>query len=176
RVSHVSDCGRVRGRTRLRILSQKSVKLMPMKGVQARPAMATVDAEAAPAPAGGADFDEVFEAYSHFVWCVLAKLGVRGPDVPDVCQDVFVVVHRRLADFDGRTSIRSWIYGICVRTASDYRRRMRARKEHGTFPVPEPSVSPGQVEELEHRCTCDFLQRVLEDLDDEKREVFVLYV
>jgi len=146
-----------------------------MGSVHARPAEPNDSLEGSPPESPGADFDEVFEAYSYFVWCVLGKLGVRSADVPDVCQDVFVVVHRRLGDFDGRTSIRSWIYGICVRTASDYRRRMRARREHGTFPVPEQSVLPGQVEQLERRRACDFLQQVLDDLDEERRAVFVLY-
>jgi RNA polymerase sigma-70 factor (ECF subfamily) len=120
-------------------------------------------------------FDEVFENCSGFVWSVLAKLGVPSADVPDVCQDVFIVVHRRLPDFDGRTALRSWIYGICVRTASDYRRRMRGRKEQPMDLFPEPAVPAPQDEELERRRARALLEAVLDDLGEEKRAVFVLY-
>jgi RNA polymerase sigma-70 factor (ECF subfamily) len=121
------------------------------------------------------DFDEIFETCSQFVWCVLAKLGVPSADVPDVCQEVFVVVHRRLGDFDGRTSIRSWIYGICVRTASHYRRSKRSRKENSVYPVPEPAVAARQDDEVQHRRAKELLESILDEIGEEKRAVFVLY-
>src|SRR5207302_10408961 len=72
---------------------------------------------------------EVFRQYAPFVWRALRRLGVPESDVEDVCQEVFVVVHRKLGDFEGRSSLRTWIYGICTRTASDYRRSGRVRRE-----------------------------------------------
>ena len=64
----------------------------------------------------------------------LLKHGVREADVPDVCQETFVVVHRKLAEFEGRSALKTWIYGICARTASDYRRRAHVR-------VPAPGLT-----------------------------------
>ncbi len=121
------------------------------------------------------DFDDIFQSCSGFVWCVLAKLGVASADLPDVCQEVFVVVHRKLVDFDGRTSLRSWIYGICVRTASTYRRAMRGRKERPAFPMPEPHAPARQDEDVERHRARECLRLVLDGLDDERRAVFVLY-
>jgi RNA polymerase sigma-70 factor (ECF subfamily) len=145
-----------------------------MGGVQVRSAESLEVGADRPAMAAP-DFDEIFETCSQFVWCVLAKLGVPSADVPDVCQEVFVVVHRRLGAFDGRASLRSWIYGICVRTASDYRRRKRSRKENSVYPVPEAAVAPRQDDDLHHRRAARFLESVLEEIGEDKRAVFVLY-
>src|SRR4051794_34808398 len=75
------------------------------------------------------EFREVFDTCAPYAWRTLRRLGVGEADVHDVCQEVFVVVHRRLGDFDGTSSLRTWVYGICLRTASQYRRRARHRRE-----------------------------------------------
>jgi RNA polymerase sigma-70 factor (ECF subfamily) len=122
------------------------------------------------------DFDEVVAEHGRFVWRVLGRLGVPSADVPDVCQEIFVTVYRRLPDFDAdRASFRSWLYGISVRAASDFRRRTRTRRERPADPFPEPSIAPTQEEELERRRARAYLDQVLAGLDDGKREVFVLY-
>jgi RNA polymerase sigma-70 factor (ECF subfamily) len=121
------------------------------------------------------DFDSVFTDASPYVWRVLGRLGVARADVGDVCQEVFLVVHRRLRDYDGRVPVRSWIYGICVRTASDYRRRAYRRNERLFRQPPEPSVPASQHRQAELDEACAKLQQVLGTLDASKREVFVLY-
>ena len=78
-------------------------------------------------PARVAVNPQIFREYAPFVWRGLRRLGVPECDVEDVCQEVFVVVHRKLGDFEGRSSLRTWIYGICARTASAFVPSMRAR-------------------------------------------------
>src|SRR4051812_1143348 len=85
---------------------------------------------------------EVFREHAPFVWRALRRLGVREADVEDACQEVFVVVHRRLADFEGRSSVRTWVYGICVRVASDWRKRAHVRREIVTDDVSIPEAAP----------------------------------
>ena len=121
------------------------------------------------------DFAEVFERTAPFVWRALRRLGVREADVPDVCQEVFVVVHRRLADFDGSSALRTWIYGICLRTASQYRRRAPQLREVPDVDAHEQAVLPEQEDSLERRRARDRLDMALQRLDDDKRAVFVLY-
>jgi RNA polymerase sigma-70 factor (ECF subfamily) len=120
-------------------------------------------------------FDGVFERTAPFVWRALRRLGVREADVPDVCQEVFVVVHRRLGDFDGSSALRTWIYGICLRTASQYRRRAPQLREVPETDAREQSVMPEQEESLERRRARDRLDLALQKLDEDKRAVFVLY-
>jgi RNA polymerase sigma-70 factor (ECF subfamily) len=125
---------------------------------------------------GTPNIDEVVAGHGPFVWRVLGRLGVPSADVPDICQEVFVTVCRRLPDFDvERASLRSWLYGICVRMASDHRRRLRSRKEESVETLPEPQLPASQDDELERRSARAFLEQVLANLDEDKRAVFVLY-
>jgi RNA polymerase sigma-70 factor (ECF subfamily) len=118
---------------------------------------------------------DVFQEHGPFAWRLLRRLGVAEADVDDVCQEVFVIVHRRRADFEGRSGLRTWIFGICVRQASDYRKRARRRGEVALDHAPEPAVLPHQERALRTRRALAELDRILDGLDDDKRAVFVLF-
>ena len=75
-----------------------------------------------PALEGVPSFAGVYEAYFDFVWCSARRLGVPDPNLDDAVQEVFVIVHRRLAEFEGRSSIKTWLFGI-VRNVSREARR-----------------------------------------------------
>lgn len=130
-----------------------------------------------PAPAGGeteVEFDQLFETYARFVWRVLGRLGVAPSDVADASQEVFLVVHRKLKSFEARSSIKTWIYGICLKVASSHRRKCRPNE--GQFEEAVLSAcAPGLDEELERRRARAILLTALEQLDEDKRDVFVLY-
>jgi len=120
-------------------------------------------------------FATVYEAHAAFVWRSLRRLGVREADLADICQDVFVVVHRKLGGFDGRSSIKTWLFGICLRTASDYRRRAHVQREDIMEQVPDQAVPAMQTEALALRQARTLLDRILTGLDDDKRATFVLF-
>jgi RNA polymerase sigma-70 factor (ECF subfamily) len=117
----------------------------------------------------------VFRDHAAYVWRVLRRLGVEERDVEDVCQEVFVVVHRRLPEFEGRSSLRTWVYGVCVRTASDYRRRAGHRHEVVTGSPPEQLSVDDPHGALAARQARQVLDGILSELDEDKRTVFVLY-
>jgi len=125
-------------------------------------------------PSPNLDFHDVFTNSSPFVWRVLGRLGVARADIADVCQEVFLVVLRRIEDYDGRP-VQAWIYGICVRTAADYRKRAFRRHERLDGELGEPSALPDQDRALEQRRARARLERVLGQMDESKRAVFVLY-
>lgn len=118
---------------------------------------------------------EVFREHAPFAWRALRRLGIPESDVEDVCQEVFVVVHRKLGEFEGRSSLRTWIYGICARTASDYRRSARVRREIVTDEPPEAAQEGAQHDAVAMRQARAALDKILDELDDDKRAVFVLY-
>ena len=120
-------------------------------------------------------FAEIFHEHAPHVWRALRRLGVREADVEDVCQEVFVVVHRKLPEFEGRSTLKTWIYGICARTASDYRRRAHVRHEEATGRVPDERHSAPQLKDLEREQARAMLDEALAALDDDKRAVFVAY-
>src|SRR5687767_10181926 len=93
-------------------------------------------------------FERVYAEHFRGIWRTLRRLGVTDAQLDDAAQDVFVVVHRRLAAFDGR-SLRGWLFAIAVRVASDYRRGVRRRR---TMPlhdaVTDPAPDPARRSEL----------------------------
>jgi len=123
---------------------------------------------------GAAVFERIFQEHAPYVWRALRRLGVAEADADDVCQDVFIVVHRKLGTFLGG-SVRTWLYGICLRVASEHRRRPYRHREEVVEAVPDEAVGPSQEEELERRRTLALLDAALDQLDDDKRAVFVLF-
>jgi RNA polymerase sigma-70 factor (ECF subfamily) len=91
-------------------------------------------------------------------------------------QDVYVVVARRLDEFEGRSRLSTWVYGIVMRVAADHRRararRLRRERALGREPLPEPAPSPErEVLRDEQR---KMLHAILDAMRDELRDVFVL--
>jgi len=137
--------------------------------------MAPAPAQALPREGSPPSFDEVFASCAPFVWRALARLGVREADVEDVAQEVFLVVHRRLGTFQGQCAVRTWVYGIALRVASDYRRRPHQRREQLVDETPDGAVPGDQDVAIDRRRDLLWLDRVLDALDDDKRAVFVLF-
>lgn len=124
------------------------------------------------------DLATVYEDHFRYVWRCLRSLGVRDSHLEDSLQDVFVVVQRRLSDFDGNAELRTWLYAIALRVARKYRDRARrepasleAAREQ-TPELPAPTEAGGEAAIASERLA--LARRALATLDDEKREVFVL--
>lgn len=128
-------------------------------------------AAAPPAPT----FDEVFEEHAPYVWRVLRRLGVQSADLKDVCQEVFIVVHGKLSTYDGRCSISTWLWGLCRRKASEYRRAPHRSKEDLVGAPPEHGEPASQESTMDRRAKLRLLDAALATLDDDKRLVFVLH-
>lgn len=131
-------------------------------------------ARVAAPPAPDLSFAEIFRQHARYLWRALLGLGVRAADVDDVCQEVLLVVHRRLPEFDGR-ALRSWLYAICLRVASEYRRSARVRREIVVGELPETQTEESQVEAVFTSELCEHLLLSLDQLDEDKRAAFVLY-
>lgn len=110
------------------------------------------------------------------VWRSLRRLGIREAEIADATQEVFVVIHRRLPEFAGRSSVKTWVYGICIRVASDWRKRAHVRHETDMAEAPERTHSgETAVRAVQQRQARAKLEALLEQLDDDKRTVFVLF-
>ncbi|MFO0592829.1 MAG: sigma-70 family RNA polymerase sigma factor [Polyangiaceae bacterium] len=129
-----------------------------------------------PSPPSQEEFEAIFRAHAPYVWRVLRRLGVAAADVEDVCQEVFLVVHRRWASFHGGSAMRTWIYGIATRVASEHRRRPYRRNESAAGEdLQEVAIEEEHDERLDRRRALDLLDAALEKLDEDKRAVFVLF-
>jgi RNA polymerase sigma-70 factor (ECF subfamily) len=119
-------------------------------------------------------FAEVYEQSFDFAWRSLRRLGVPEASIDDAVQDLFVVVHRRLGDFEGRSSLKTWIYGIALRVARDHQRLSRRKGGHAPLDPRLVDQKPGPVESLDRSEAVRELDRILGTLDEDKRAVFVL--
>jgi RNA polymerase sigma-70 factor (ECF subfamily) len=131
-----------------------------------------VPAVARELPAAPLEIAEVYEAHFGYTVRCLRGLGVRYDFIDDAVQDVFMVVQDKLAAFDGKAQLRTWIYAILLRVARRY--RARAAHEAEKFVVVEPASEARLEHELEQAERLALAQRALAGLDDDKREVFVL--
>jgi RNA polymerase sigma-70 factor (ECF subfamily) len=130
---------------------------------------------ASAAPAEPLSVRQLYAEQGAFVWRSLRRLGVPEADLPDICQDVFLVVHRKLETFDQRSAVKTWLFGICMRVAADFRRRAHVRREVPVEQVPDSAVSPSQGEAVQRQQARAVLDRILDSLDEDKRAVFILY-
>ena len=125
-----------------------------------------------PAGAIAHDLASVYEQHFDFVWRSARRLGVPESAVDDVVQEVFLVVHRQLASFEGRSSMKTWLFGILHNLVLRERRTWaRRERPHAIEPV-EPEPAPDQ--QLAEQQARRLLHALLAELDDDKRAVFVL--
>lgn len=135
-----------------------------------------VAVEPSPAPVHEVlPFREVYDRYFAFVWRAASNRGVRRAALDDVVQEVFIVVHRKLPEFQGRSSMRTWIAGIVRWVVSDYVRK-RGNQPAGDE-LPEHAAHAGAMpsEELERKAAVELLEALLSKMTEEQREVFVLH-
>ncbi|MFO0651249.1 MAG: sigma-70 family RNA polymerase sigma factor [Polyangiales bacterium] len=128
-----------------------------------------------------ASSDEVAElvaAHGRFVFMTLQRFGVRGPDVEDLAQEVFVVAFQRLHSRDPAHRVTTWLWGVCMRVASNHRRRAWVRRERPHDETPEPAEetrSPDAEEVAHRRQQRAQLDAILDELDLERRATFVMF-
>jgi RNA polymerase sigma-70 factor (ECF subfamily) len=123
-------------------------------------------------------FEKVYEAHFDFVWRSARRLGVRPGAVEDVVQEVFVIVHCRLATFEGRSTLRTWLYGIVLRVTREHHRRAGRAHAEGA-PGGDPSAGDAEHhvlpdERLARAEAVQILEVVLDEMPLERREVFVM--
>jgi RNA polymerase sigma-70 factor (ECF subfamily) len=125
-------------------------------------------------------FGEVYEAFFPFVWRSARRLGAPQGTLDDVVQEIFVVVHRRLADFEARSSMKTWIFGIVLNVVRTHRRKLRSTAPHalrqeGTADPEAVSDTAAGPHELASKAeAARLVDRLLDSMEDTRREVFVL--
>ena len=126
-----------------------------------------------------ASFEVVYDEQVDFVWRNAKRLGVADDSLDDIVQQVFLVVHRRLAEAPVDVPMRAWVFGILSHVVRDYRRGVRRKSPH----LAQAPVDPATIAEAPGSGPFDTLARnealgvvlgLLAELSDDKREIFVL--
>lgn len=123
--------------------------------------------------AAALSFDEVYERYVGFVWRVLRALGVRSGSLEDAAQDVFVVVHRRLPEFEGRSEMTTWLFAIVRRVAARHRQRDAAASKSSAIST-DPVRAPDPFADVVRSQAAATIAAILDRMDEPKRLVFAL--
>lgn len=83
--------------------------------------------------------------YHHPIYSLLARTVRNSADAADLTQEVFVKVFRGIQGFHGESSLRTWIYRIALREASN-QRRWWMRHQQQEIPIEqEISVAQGRT-------------------------------
>jgi len=124
---------------------------------------------------------DVYAAHFKYVWRCLRSLGVPAAALDDAVQEVFLVVQRKLAAFDGACDTKTWLYAIVLRVS----RRCRAEAARNAERFASHEVAGDDAIEVNSSTAADLrheveknerlalAQRALAGLDDAKRDVFV---
>jgi RNA polymerase sigma-70 factor (ECF subfamily) len=127
---------------------------------------------------------QVVRDHEDLVRACLLRAGVPYQEVADVAQEVFLTIARRLPAFtvperlSTKEALRIWVLGICAvhvgsRNRPDRRVLRFATLDDGIDSVPSPA--PGAVEQLERLDAASLLARLLAQLPEERRAVFVAH-
>lgn len=132
---------------------------------------------AAPAEPAVLEVRTIYREHGRFVWLSLQRLGIHPSDLDDIAQDVFMIVHRRLGTFDRRARISTWLFGICMRVAANYRRRRRWTREvlSGGLEDERPANLTAADDILVRREQRELAERALNRLEIAKRATFVMF-
>jgi len=119
----------------------------------------------------------LYEEHFQFVWKSLRRLGVQECDAADAVQDVFIVVHRKLSEFEGRSRVTTWLFGIAMRVARDRQKLAYTRRRVDDEDAVAACVDEGVdlFAEAERRQGLQLLEMILDTMPLEQRAVFTLF-
>jgi RNA polymerase sigma-70 factor (ECF subfamily) len=128
---------------------------------------------------GQLSFERVYDDFFDFVYRCARRLGVPPSAADDVVQEVFVVLHRRLPEYDGRATLQSWVYGILANTVRDYRRSFRRKQAPLLVAERDEQLGPASStaspeRRIQLKQDLELLTQLLDELPEEQRELIVL--
>jgi RNA polymerase sigma-70 factor (ECF subfamily) len=93
----------------------------------------------------------------------------------DLTQDVFLIVHRKLAEVQTKSALRSWLFGVTRRVCKDYRRALGRRGVHLELAGQhEADTAEDPQEKMQARQALQTVERFASELDEERRALFFL--
>jgi RNA polymerase sigma-70 factor (ECF subfamily) len=119
---------------------------------------------------------QLYRQYFDFTWRSLRHLGVSPHLLEDAVQDVWLAVHRQLPFFEGRSTYRTWLFGIMLNTARNQRRS--ERRHPSALPLSEDIVAQGPGPELTQTAneSLALVQRFIDTLDEPRRILFIVHL
>jgi RNA polymerase sigma-70 factor, ECF subfamily len=124
-------------------------------------------------------FEDIYGQWFHEVNRWVRAFGGLDADLDDLAQEVFIVVRRKLPEFDGG-NLPGWLYRIAQRTVRDYRRRawirgllLRKQTHRGDDDFAPQPLNPAEL--LERREAELLLVEILKKMTTTRRTAFILF-
>jgi RNA polymerase sigma-70 factor, ECF subfamily len=122
-----------------------------------------------------ADFRALYEHFLPLVGRWVTRLGIPQEALDDVVQEIFLTIYGKIGQFEGRSPLRSWVFGVTIRVTRNFRRKRTTGPAGEDGPIDAVADDVGDPEAVaEQTEALTLLQQILNELDVEKREVFVL--
>jgi RNA polymerase sigma-70 factor (ECF subfamily) len=129
-------------------------------------------------------FSRLVALHEGLVYNLAARLLADREEAKDVSQDVFLQVYRMLPRFEGRSSLKTWIYRIVVNQCRNRQRWWRRRRRDKALPLEELAASDsarlatpsreGPEDEVARREESGRVQQALLKLSLDHRAVLLL--
>jgi RNA polymerase sigma-70 factor (ECF subfamily) len=133
-------------------------------------------------------FEALVRRYQHLAFTVCRRYLANDQQAEETAQDVFVNLYRKLGQFRGDASFKSWFYKVLVNHCHNRRKAGMRRREHlhdsldtprdrddpdgRPADLPDPKLDPEHaLSELQRQ---QLIERALQSLDDEERMVLLL--
>jgi RNA polymerase sigma-70 factor (ECF subfamily) len=130
-------------------------------------------------------FDQLVDTYQGPVFGFVYRLLEDPSEASDVTQEVFLKVFRKLGEFRGECSLKTWVYRIAIHEASN-RRRWFHRHRHREKPMESEREEDGShwenlvdqrdtpYEALHRREQIELVTQTLRSMDERLRVALVL--
>jgi RNA polymerase sigma-70 factor (ECF subfamily) len=118
--------------------------------------------------------EELYERHFDFIWRSLRRLGVADGALDDAVQEVFITAYQRLDAFEGRSSVRSWLFGITIHVAQRAHRNAKRQPVGEANEARLEACASGPHDLAEHNESVRLLHQLISAMDLERRAVFVL--
>jgi RNA polymerase sigma-70 factor (ECF subfamily) len=116
--------------------------------------------------------ETLYREHCEFVWRNARRLGCSDDWVDDAVHEVFLVATRRLAEFEGRSSERTWLFAITFRIVQRMLRdRARQRKHIARYVQEQSPLSTDSEREAQ---AADYLRHLLLQLPEAQRAIVIL--
>ena len=137
-------------------------------------AVAVDETESSP-PVSPERMAEVVREHYAYVWRLLRRLGIGAGDADDAAQRVFLTAAGRLGGVEpGRE--RAFLYGVALNVGARTRRSLGRRREQPFDSADEQATHELNGEQLlERRQARALLDRILDEMPEDLRVVFVLF-
>lgn len=125
-------------------------------------------------PERNASFEQIFRDHVGQVCRALKTMGVPPRQVDDAAQEVFLIVHDKLAEFEGRSKLSTWIYAITYRVGANYRAKARRQPRLASLEDTHLASAGSPEQALSGKEAAYFVEHFCSQLDDGMRDIFVL--